>query len=355
MAVEQSAFNSSARAGMNRAELIERHLPLVESIARRFERSGEPLDDLVQVGTIGLIKAVDRFDASRGNKLSTLAAPAIEGEIRHHLRDGAALVRTPQPLHDLAVRLRAAQTSMTAGLARTPTVDELAQAVGVSATEAGKALASGAAVSLDEDASDAPDADGAAHGTESRLLIDGGLDGLPEREQRIVRLRYEQDLSQGEIARREGISQATVSRLLHAALQRLRETIESDGTVAPPSGGAYSRSVAPADPTPAEETPDKPAHSGRLLVRMPATLHGELARAAEREGVSLNTLVTGALAGAVSWRDPDGTHPELERDQAPASDSAPPRPGWLRYALMANLVVVAVAAIVAIALLITAL
>ena len=206
--------------------------------------------------------------------------------------------------------------------------------------------------SFDENDEDAPRTAAAAHEAESRLLLGDGLDALPERERRIVSLRYEQDLSQAEIARREGVSQATVSRLLQGALDQLRTTL--DGDVAATSGDAYSRPVQPAEKPaaekPAAEKPEqRPAHSGRLLVRMPASLHDELAHAAEREGVSLNTLVTGALAGAVGWRDGSGTDELLRREPGEAAA----RPAWIRYALLANVIVVAVAAIVAIALLVT--
>lgn len=351
MAARQNRAETTASLRASRAELIERHLPLVESIARRFARRGEPLEDLVQIGTIGLIKAVDRFDPARGNKLSTVAVPAIEGEIRHHLRDGASLVRTPQPLQDLAGRLNAERPRMTADLGREPTAAELAGAVGASAQEAGLALSSRAPQGL-EDADGASLAASTEHAAESRLLLDGGLDALPEREQRIVRLRYEQDLSQAEIARREGVSQATVSRLLQGALDQLRVAMSGGESVAGGADGAYSRPVEADEKTPAAEPEKRPAHSGRLLVRMPASLHDELASAAEREGVSLNTLVTGALAGAVGWRDQNGA------DSFSISEHDDPRtgrPAWIRYALLANVVVVAVAAIVAIALLVTAL
>ena len=151
-----------------------------------------------------------------------------------------------------------------------------------------------------------------------------------------------------DIAYHAGVSQATVSRLLQGALERLRSTL--DGGVAATGGGAYSRPVASAEQTQAAKPADAPAHSGRLLVRMPASLHDELARAAEREGVSLNTLVTGALAGAVGWRDGSGTESLLRHEPAAAA-----RPAWLRWALLANVVVVAIAALVAIALLVSSL
>ena len=327
-----------------RAELIERNLPLVESVARRFQRRGEPLDDLVQVGTIGLIKAVDRFDPARGHRFATLAVPAIEGEIKHHLRDGASLVRKPRPLRELEARANAEQPRLQAKLGREPTIDELARALGAPRDEVALALERAPASDLRED--DAPAAP-AQHGGESRLLLDGRLERLSEREQRVLRMRYEDDFSQAEIARREGVSQATVSRLIRDALERLRESMQSGEPVAAEDGRSYSQPVAV---TEAETTAqsERPAHSGRLLVRMPASLHDELANAAEREGVSLNALVTGALAGAVGWRDPSGELREF-RAESPAE-----RPQWLRRVLVANVIVVGLAAVAAIALLIAA-
>jgi transcriptional regulator with XRE-family HTH domain len=161
-------------------------------------------------------------------------------------------------------------------------------------------------------------------------------------------MRYEEDLSQAEIARREGISQATVSRLIRDALERLRASMQADGRVAAEGERPYSPVVAVTEAEKSAQAEQRPAHSGRLLVRMPASLHDELANAAEREGVSLNTLVTGALAGAVGWRDPKG---ELHSFHA-----EPPaeRPQWLRRVLVANVVVVGLAALAAIALLIAA-
>ena len=114
MAAQQSRAETSAAAHAARAQLIESQLPLVRSIARRFAQRGEPLEDLVQVGTIGLIKAVDRWDPARGTKLSTVAAPAIEGEIRHHLRDGSSVLRTPQRVQALAGRLDAERPRLAA-------------------------------------------------------------------------------------------------------------------------------------------------------------------------------------------------------------------------------------------------
>jgi RNA polymerase sigma-B factor len=284
-----------------REQLIAQHLPLVHGIARRFASSGEQLDDLVQAGSIGLIKAVDRFDPDRGPSLAAFAAPVIEGEIRHHLR-----------------RRRRHATRETA---------------------------------------EPPDGlDGGTPGegqSEARLALAPGWQALPDRERRLLELRFFEDRTQAQIASELGISQAHVSRLLRAALDRLRAGLD-DG-VAPAGGASYSRPDM-ASPAGEPEEQQRAAHSGRLLVRMPQSLHTELARAAEREGVSLNTLVTGALAGAVGWRD--GARHDDEPDEAPPATPAEApdahRRSWLLIALAANITVVAVAAVVAIALLLTA-
>jgi RNA polymerase sigma-B factor len=167
-----------------RRRLIEQHLPLVRALARRYRARGEPLDDLVQAGAVGLIKAVDRFDPGRGASLEAYAVPTVLGEIRRHLRD------TGQPVH-------------------VPRGD----------LEAGVVVR---AVPLD--AADAPAAPEAA---DERLLLERGLRALPRRQRRIVQLHYFGNLSQRGIADELGLSQVHVSRLLNDSLGRLREAIGS--------------------------------------------------------------------------------------------------------------------------------
>jgi RNA polymerase sigma-B factor len=312
---------------------------LVRSVARRYARGGEPVDDLVQVGAIGLIKAVDRFEPDRGNELRTVAVPAIEGEIRHHLRDHAPLVRAPRPVRELATRVRSAQVELGAREGRLPTPAELAQAVGATEAEVVQALQSGApAVPLEpEHAPVAPD-----DLADERALLAAGMSVLSARERRILELRYFEDRSQADIAREVGLSQAHVSRLIRRALERLRAAVVEDDAEAYPRDLMAIREVE-------ERAPQQATHSGRLLVRMPQSLHAELARVAEREGVSLNALITGALASAVGWRD--GAVDGLETtDETPAQR----RPQWITIALAANLVVVVLAAAVAIVLLVIA-
>ena len=312
---------------------------LVRSVARRYARGGEPVDDLVQVGAIGLIKAVDRFEPERGNELRTVAVPAIEGEIRHHLRDRAPLVRAPRPVRELAARVRRAQVELGAREGRLPTPAELAQEVGATEAEVVQALQSRApAVPLEpEHALVAPD-----DLADERALLAAGMSVLSARERRILELRYFEDRSQADIAREVGLSQAHVSRLIRRALERLRAAVVEDEAEAYPRDQMAIREVE-------ERAPQQATHSGRLLVRMPQSLHAELARVAEREGVSLNALITGALASAVGWRD--GAVDGLETtDETPVQR----RPQWTTIALAANLVVVVLAAAVAIVLLVIA-
>jgi RNA polymerase sigma-B factor len=319
---------------------------LVRSVARRYARGGEPVDDLVQVGAIGLIKAVDRFDTSRGRELRAVAVPAIEGEIRHHLRDRTQLVRTPRPVVELAARVRRAQVQIGAREGRLPTPAELAEAVGATEEEVVQALQSRApVVELEpENAPAAPD-----DLADERALLQAGMSVLSKREQRILHLRYYEDRSQAEIAREIGLSQAQVSRLIRRAVDRMRAAVVEDGAEAYPREEMATREVE--EPQPQQQS----THSGRLLVRMPQSLHAELARVAENEGVSLNTLITGALASSVGWRD--GAVDGLSAVDAGAEDGRPAagRPRWTSIALAANLVVVVLAATVAIVLLVVAL
>jgi RNA polymerase sigma-B factor len=328
-----------------RGRAIEEHLGLVEAIARRFASRGEPLDDLVQAGTIGLIKAVDRFDPERGVALPALAAPLIEGEIRHHLRDRAPLLRTPRPVRELAGHLDAAESRLAAAHGRAPTTAELAHAVGASEEAVRRALAarrSGTPVPLPDVAEpEQPD-----EASEARLLLAQGWRALSERERRVLELRFHRDLTQAQIAQEVGLSQATVSRIIRDALDRLRATLDG------PDPAAYSeRPVESSDATSAEQ----PGHSGRLLLRMPHSLHAELAGAAEREGVSLNALIVGALAGAVGWRDGEGAERLADEDAGAGEPAAQERPAvrgrWAAVALAANIAVVALTAAVAVVLL----
>ncbi|WP_051221943.1 sigma-70 family RNA polymerase sigma factor [Conexibacter woesei] len=311
-----------------RTGAIEAHLPLVRSIARRYAGRGEPLDDLVQAGTVGLIKAVDTWDPDRGRDLAALARPAIEGEIRHHLRDGGSGPHVARGDRELGARLRALRTDLTARLHRAPTTAELADAAGVDPAHAERALDAGAgAVALsDDEAARLPSGAPGTEAAEARVLLEAGWDVLDERERRLLELRYRDDRSQSEIARELGLSQAHVSRLLKAALERLRAAVAPEE-----SSGAADAPVTPRATTAADE------RSGRLLLRLPRTLHTDLADAAEREGVPLNTYISAALAAHVA--DP--------REAAAAARR--------HRLLVLNALVIGAAAVVGLVLLLTAL
>jgi len=206
------------------ADLIRRHLPLVRAIARRYVGSGEPLDDLVQVGSVGLVKAARRFDGSRGVPFSAYAAPTIDGELRRHLRDRASTVRVPRRQQELAALLRRAAQIVAQRVGREPSVEEAAAAAGVSADEARAALRATVApvplTALELRPSRAAQDD--IEACERRALVRSLLAELTPRERELVRLRFDEDLSQMEIARRVHISQSQASRLLAGALEKLR-------------------------------------------------------------------------------------------------------------------------------------
>lgn len=217
-----------------RTELVERMLPFVHHIARGYAGRGEPLDDLVQVGAIGLVHAIDRFDLERGLRLSTFAAPTISGEIKRHFRDRAWAVRTPRDLQELHAKLRTAGERFAGREGRAPTVAELCELVGRAEEDVLDALEAGrnyTAASLDARTGDDEDhavldalgaADAGYDRAEERALLRRGLAALPERERKIVLLRYARDLSQREIAQEIGISQMHVSRLLRRSIEALR-------------------------------------------------------------------------------------------------------------------------------------
>jgi RNA polymerase sigma-B factor len=225
-----------------RDELVEMHLPLVEYLARRFRNRGEPLDDLVQVATIGLIKSVDRFDIERGVEFSTYATPTIVGEIKRHFRDKGWAIRVPRRLQELKLSLTKATSELSQKNGRAPTVAELAQHLGLSEEEILEGLESAnaySAVSLD--APDAGDDDSPAvadslgttdeslEGVEYRESLKPLLEKLPPREKKILLLRFFGNMTQSQIAAELGISQMHVSRLLARTLAQLREGLLAEG------------------------------------------------------------------------------------------------------------------------------
>ncbi|HEX4655276.1 MAG TPA: RNA polymerase sigma factor SigF [Mycobacteriales bacterium] len=227
---------SDLRRQRVRDELVEMHLALVEYLARRFRNRGEPLDDLVQVATIGLIKSVDRFDLERGVEFSTYATPTIVGEIKRHFRDKGWAIRVPRRLQELKLALAKATSDLSQKNGRAPTVAELAQHLEMSEEDILEGLESAnaySAVSLD--APDAGDDDSPAvadslgttdeslEGVEYRESLKPLLERLPPREKKILLLRFFGNMTQSQIAAELGISQMHVSRLLARTLAQLRE------------------------------------------------------------------------------------------------------------------------------------
>jgi RNA polymerase sigma-B factor len=222
-----------------RDQLVEMHLPLVEYLARRFAGRGEPLDDLVQVGTIGLIKAVDRFDTERGVEFSTYATPTVVGEIKRHFRDKGWTVRVPRRLQELRAALSSATSDLTQSMGRSPTVAELAAHLKIGEEDVLEGLESANAyTAVSIEASDGEGGlsvadtlgsdDLSLEGVEYRESIKPLLDSLPARERRILMLRFFGNLTQSQIAAELGISQMHVSRLLARTLAQLREQLVQD-------------------------------------------------------------------------------------------------------------------------------
>lgn len=225
--------------GAARSTLIELHLPLVEHCARRFGNRGEPLEDLVQVGTIGLIKAVDRFDLDRGVEFSTYATPTILGEIKRHFRDKGWAIRVPRRLQELRLAIATATSELSQSLGRSPTPRELAERLEVGIEDVLEGLESAHAyATLSLDAGEGGEGS-AASMLETMGIDDAGLehveireslrpllDSLPPREKQILMLRFFQQKTQSQIAAEIGISQMHVSRLLSQTLSRLREWID---------------------------------------------------------------------------------------------------------------------------------
>lgn len=224
-----------------RDELVETHLPLVEYLARRFRNRGEPLDDLVQVATIGLIKSVDRFDLERGVEFSTYATPTIVGEIKRHFRDKGWAIRVPRRLQELKLALTKATGELSQKNGRSPTVAELAAHLQLTDEEILEGLESAnaySAVSLDapdggdDDSPAVADSlgivDDALEGVEYRESLKPLLERLPPREKKILLLRFFGNMTQSQIAAELGISQMHVSRLLARTLAQLREGLLVD-------------------------------------------------------------------------------------------------------------------------------
>ncbi len=232
-AAAHCSAHESARDG-----LVRLHLPLVQHCARRFRNRGEPYEDLVQVGTIGLLKSIDRFDAERGVEFSTYATPTIIGEIKRHFRDKGWAIRVPRRLQELRMQIGAVSAELTQSLGRSPTPRELGERIGCTVEEIIEGLESNnayATLSLDaaDNHDDSPhrlldalgsDDENLEH-IEIRESIKPLLDALDPRAKKILLLRFFKNMTQSQIAEEIGISQMHVSRLLTRTLAQLRESL----------------------------------------------------------------------------------------------------------------------------------
>jgi RNA polymerase sigma-B factor len=394
-----------------RDRLVEVYLPLVESLARRYARSSDDYDDLYQVGCIGLIQAIDRFEPNRGDELLAFAVPNISGEMRRYRRDRAASVRLPRRVQELRGAAAEVQRELSAKLGRTPTEAEVARELGASEQDVALALDADRASQPLELGDESQEGATALDAVEDRVFLAGAVRGLDERERRILYLRYVRDLEPAEIAREVGLSPRQLSRTTRDALDKLRIELErgprppaqAPGRGLPQRAPEPNIATMPTSAAPKATQTDQPyhielvrgttpedgwsaqveelpgcsarghtayeaverveaaisewiadaiannrevpkprspsTHSGRLLVRMPQTLHAELARAAEREEVSLNQFITSSLASVIGWR----------RAAEPEAGAGSGR--QVSTALRANLIVLAVVAVIALVLL----
>jgi RNA polymerase sigma-B factor len=224
-----------------REALVERFLPLARQLARRYQRGGEPLDDLVQVASLGLLKAIDRFDPRRDTAFSSFAVPTILGELKRHFRDRGWSVRVPRDLQELAVRVERVTDDLARELGRAPTPEEIGEEIGVTVEqvlEAREAAGAYRAVSLDRPREEDDESERVSEHlgiedpgfgvAEDAATVERLMHVLTDREREVLRLRFAEDLTQSEIGMRVGVSQMHVSRLLRQAIARLREAAETD-------------------------------------------------------------------------------------------------------------------------------
>ncbi|MDX6690388.1 MAG: polymerase sigma-B factor [Solirubrobacteraceae bacterium] len=229
-----------------RDELVHRFLPLARQLARRYQRASEPLDDLLQVASIGLIKAIDRFDTEREIAFSSYAVPTILGEIKRHFRDKTWAVRVPRDLQELTLRVDKAVAELSDVQQRQPSVAEIAEALGATDEEVLEALQAGGAYravsfdmprGADDDGAGATLADSIGideagfDRAEDRATLANLLGAVPAREREVLRMRFEEDMTQAEIGEVIGVSQMQVSRLIRKAIAQLRDAAsEPEGT-----------------------------------------------------------------------------------------------------------------------------
>jgi len=227
-----------------RERLVAGYESLVHFLARRFQNRGEPLEDIVQVGFLGLIKAIDRFDPDLGNEFTTFATPTILGEIRRYFRDKGWAIRFPRRLQELHQQVLRTNEALKNELGRQPTVPEVAERLGVQPDDVLEAMEMSSALTpLSIDATVGSGEDGGRQLGESvggedpnldrvemRQVLERAMQHLNERERRIMIMRFFEEMSQSEVAKRLGISQMHVSRLQRAALEQLREYLPRDAT-----------------------------------------------------------------------------------------------------------------------------
>jgi len=224
-----------------RERLVQRFLPLARQLARRYGSAGEPLDDLIQVASVGLVKAIDRYELDRGTAFSSFAVPTILGEIKRHFRDAGWTVRVPRAIQERRIKVNRAIPALTGKLGRSPTPGEIAEHIGETSEDVLEALEAAVAyepVSLDTAPGAEEDDETWAQSVGSEdpgyELVEYGatlapaMRALPERERLILHLRFVEDMTQSEIADRIGISQMHVSRLIRKALEAMREETVTD-------------------------------------------------------------------------------------------------------------------------------
>jgi RNA polymerase sigma-B factor len=223
-----------------REDVVARFLPLARQLARRYARGNEPLDDLFQVASVGLLKAIERYDPARGYAFSTFAVPTIVGELKRYFRDTGWAVHVPRPIQDRIGRVNRAMGDLSRELGRSPTPSEVADELGCSVEEVVEAMeASTAFDALSLETPRTGDEDGGSYAetvgaddagyeqVEYAAAIEPAMSAMPPRDQLILRLRFERDLTQSEIAERLGISQMHVSRIIRRSLSRLRTVAEA--------------------------------------------------------------------------------------------------------------------------------
>ena len=228
-----------------REKLVMSHLNLVRFIANKFKNRGEPIDDLIQVGYLGLLKAIDRFDPSRGLEFTTFATPTIMGEIKRHFRDKGWSVRVPRRLQELSAKVNQATDTLTSQLQRSPTIAEIADYLDATVDEVLEAMQSSSAyssVSLEApsgaDDDDTPSVidryateDSDLAFTDDRIIIEEALASFSPRERDVIEMRFLKGMTQIEIAEKLGISQVQVSRLLRRTLKKIQDKIDPEGVM----------------------------------------------------------------------------------------------------------------------------